>query len=377
MESSDDAIIGKDLDGTIVSWNSAAERIYGYTAEEVIGQPVSRFWRRLGCQDEMPNLLARIRRGERVEHYETLRRRKDGQIIHVALTVSPVHDSSGNIIGASKIARDITQRKRLEQEHRESERNLALLLDASERLHGSLDTREIIAHTFELAQRFIAADAYAIWRSEPATGAWNAIESSGLSESFPRHDVFDMSHAARTPLTLYAIEDVTESDLVTPGRPTYAREGIRSLLAAPFRMDGALMATLTFYFREARKFSPTERRIAMALVNLAATALSNAKLYQEQIRLRAEAQGPSSGRISSPALRWPSADRSTSSRRWPVSANWAFPDSPIGASCTCCAITAQSRTSAWPIPTRRKWNRRRSSGLTRRSRGDFRTESRT
>lgn len=289
VESSEAAIIGKDLDGTITSWNSAAEQIYGYTAEEVIGRPVS-ILAAPEIQDEMPNILARIRRGERVEHYETLRRRKDGQIIHVSLTVSPVRDSSGRIIGASKIARDITESKRLEQERRDLERNLALLLDASERLHESLDTREIITRTFELAQRFIAADAYAIWRSEPGTGAWSAIESAGLSESFPRHGVFAMSPTAQTPLTLYAIEDVTESDLVTPRRPAYAREGIHSLLAAPFRMGGALMATLTFYFRETRKFSLTERRIAMALVNLAATALSNAELYQEQIRLRAEAQ---------------------------------------------------------------------------------------
>jgi PAS domain S-box-containing protein len=117
VESSDDAIVSKDLNGVISSWNSGAERLFGYTAEEAIGQPVTmlippeRF-------DEEPSILERIRSGRKVDHYETVRRRKDGRLVDVSLTVSAVKNEYGKIIGASKIARDITQRRRADKEIR-------------------------------------------------------------------------------------------------------------------------------------------------------------------------------------------------------------------------------------------------------------------
>ncbi|HSV00698.1 MAG TPA: PAS domain S-box protein [Roseiarcus sp.] len=111
VESSDDAIVSKDLNGVIASWNSGAERVFGYTAEEIIGRPVTVLMPP-DRQNEEPGILERIRRGERIDHYETVRQRKDGSLIDVSLTVSPVRDSAGVIIGASKVARDITERRR-------------------------------------------------------------------------------------------------------------------------------------------------------------------------------------------------------------------------------------------------------------------------
>jgi PAS domain S-box-containing protein len=115
IESADDAIISKTLDGVITSWNPGAERIFGYSPEEVIGKPIT-----ILIPPEQHNeertILDKLRRGERVEHYETRRRRKDGTIIDISLTVSPVRDGEGRIVGASKIARDITERKRLQAE---------------------------------------------------------------------------------------------------------------------------------------------------------------------------------------------------------------------------------------------------------------------
>jgi len=124
VESSDDAIIGKDLDGIIRSWNRGAERLFGYTAEEIVGKHISTL-AAPDRVDEIPNIINRLRRGERVEHYETKRRTKDGKILTVSLTVSPIRDSSGTIVGASKVARDITETERQAQALREA--NAALI----------------------------------------------------------------------------------------------------------------------------------------------------------------------------------------------------------------------------------------------------------
>ena len=115
VESSDDAIIGKTLDGVITSWNQAAERILGYTADEIVGKPVSTLMPPEHSED-MTRILERIRRGERVGHFETKRLTKDGRVIDVSLSISPIRDADGKIIGASKVARDITDRKQAEEE---------------------------------------------------------------------------------------------------------------------------------------------------------------------------------------------------------------------------------------------------------------------
>ncbi len=115
VESSDDAIIGETLDGVITSWNQAAERILGYTAAEIVGKPVSALMPPDHSED-MVRILERIRRGERVGHFETQRLTKDGRVIDVSLSISPIRDADGTIIGAAKVARDITERKRAEAE---------------------------------------------------------------------------------------------------------------------------------------------------------------------------------------------------------------------------------------------------------------------
>lgn len=115
VETTDDAVISRDVNGIITSWNPAAERLYGYTAQEVIGKPVS-ILIPPERPDEEPLILARIRRGERIDHYETIRVAKDGRRLHVSLTVSPITDATGKIVGASKIARDISEQKRAQEE---------------------------------------------------------------------------------------------------------------------------------------------------------------------------------------------------------------------------------------------------------------------
>ena len=113
VASSDDAIVSKDLNGVITSWNRGAERMFGYTAEEAIGQSI-RLIIPVERQAEEDEVLRKLRAGESVDHFETIRRRKDGTLIPISLTISPVRSAEGEMVGASKIARDISERRRAE-----------------------------------------------------------------------------------------------------------------------------------------------------------------------------------------------------------------------------------------------------------------------
>ena len=118
VESSDDAIVSKDLNGIITSWNRGATELFGYTAEEAVGKHITLIVPE-DRRDEEKNILARLRHGERIDHFQTVRRRKDGSTLDLSLTISPVKDSAGRVIGASNVARDITHLKRIERALRE------------------------------------------------------------------------------------------------------------------------------------------------------------------------------------------------------------------------------------------------------------------
>ena len=150
VDSSEDAIIGKTMDTTIVSWNRGAERIYGYTAAEVIGRPISVLVPP-GSENEVPAIMERLRRGEKVEHYETKRQRKDGTVIDVSVTVSLIKTRSGEIIGASAVARDITERRQAE-----AARSHIARLEESQAAHRLLLER--VFETQEQERRRIARE---------------------------------------------------------------------------------------------------------------------------------------------------------------------------------------------------------------------------
>jgi PAS domain S-box-containing protein len=148
VQSSDDAIISKKLDGTIASWNAAAERIFGFTAAEAIGEPISIIIPDYLLTEES-DILAKIKNGSRIEHYETMRKRKDGSRILISLTASPIKDQNGNIIGASKIARDITFQKTAD----EKQAILAAIVDSSDDAIVSKTLDGIITSWNHAAQR--------------------------------------------------------------------------------------------------------------------------------------------------------------------------------------------------------------------------------
>jgi PAS domain S-box-containing protein len=164
VESSDDAIAGTTLDGLVTSWNKAAERIFGYTSEEMIGQSILR----LAVPehgDDMIDILDRIRRGERVHHYETMRRHKNGTILHTSLSVSPIYDPDGRLIGASKVSRDITAAKNAEMALRQSEARL-------QELHAEL------LHVLRLSAMGQVAAMLAHELNQPLTAIINYMEAA-------------------------------------------------------------------------------------------------------------------------------------------------------------------------------------------------------
>ncbi|MDA9407429.1 PAS domain S-box protein [Bradyrhizobium sp. CCBAU 45384] len=186
VESSDDAIVSKNLDGIITSWNKAAERIFGYSAPEAIGHPITLVIPEDRLSEER-EILTRIRRGERIDHFETVRRRRDGSSIVVSLTVSPVKDAHGNIVGASKIARDITPQKRAQEqigilareaEHRSKNilSNVQAIINLSQS-DTSESLKEVISgriqamanvHSLFVETRWIGAEVSAIAKQELA-----------------------------------------------------------------------------------------------------------------------------------------------------------------------------------------------------------------
>jgi PAS domain S-box-containing protein len=186
VESSDDAIVSKNLDGIITSWNKAAGRIFGYSASEAIGQPITLVIPQ-DRQSEEVEILTRIRRGERIDHFETMRQRKDGSLIDISLSVSPVKDANGIVVGASKIARDITQQKRAQEqisflareaEHRSKNilSNVQAIINLSQS-DTSESLKEVISgriqamanvHSLFVETRWIGAEVTAIAKQELA-----------------------------------------------------------------------------------------------------------------------------------------------------------------------------------------------------------------
>ena len=169
VDSSDDAIISKDLNGIITTWNQSAQRLFGYTAEEAVGRPVTMLMppERI---DEEPGILARIRKGERVDHFETIRRRKDGTLLDISLTISPVKDAQGTIIGASKIARDITSQKRIQAALAESEARFRELANSMPQIVWTADKEGRLDYFNERWHQFTGMDADA-----PAAAAFDAF----------------------------------------------------------------------------------------------------------------------------------------------------------------------------------------------------------
>jgi PAS domain S-box-containing protein len=290
IEYSDDAIITKTLQGIISSWNPGAQRIFGYTAAEAVGQPVTLLIPK-NHLDEEPDILNRLRRGERIDHYETVRRRKDGELINVSLTVSPIKDSSGRIIGASKIARDITRQKRAEELIREQAHVLALLDTTGKTIASQLDLQNVLQTVTDTATQLTGAKFGAFFynvMSEQGEAFLLYTLSGAPREMFenlglPRNtEVFQPTFFGQAPVRS---PDITKDPRYGKMAPHFGMPKghvpVCSYLAVPVTSrSGEVMGGLFFGHPEPDRFTERAEQLVVGVAAQAAVAMDNARLYE-------------------------------------------------------------------------------------------------
>lgn len=289
VESSDDAIIGKSIDGTITSWNKGAERLYGYKKEEIVGKPVSVLMPP-SKKSDFPAIRKLLKQGKRIEHYETKRITKDKRILDVSLTISPIKNEKGKLIGASKIARDITYRKYMEN-------NLHFLSEASKVLSSSLNYTQTLKNVAKLAVPRVA-DWCVIDMLKP-DGAVELLEIAHTNQKKAKwakklREVFtaDMNASTGLPKVLktgntefYPVvtnEMIKQSISDNKKLKSVQKLGIKSVMIVPLCIDNICIGAITFIAAESgRNFNQMDLAMAQELADRAALAIKNAILYEE------------------------------------------------------------------------------------------------
>jgi PAS domain S-box-containing protein len=285
VQSSDDAILSVDLEGIIATWNRGAERLFGYTTEEVIGQPVEMLIPS-NRRGEEPRILARVRNGEHVEHYETIRLGKDGRRIPVSLTVSPIVDAAGEVIGASKIARDITDRKRAEEALAKRAEEQAALYEFTDRLLRASAAEEIYDAALDAIVRALGCERASILRFDNA-GAMKFVASRGLSDDYRRavEGHLPWTRETRNPQPI-CIADIDAAELDPSLKATVKEEGIGALAFIPLTARGELAGKFMTYYGAPHLFADAEVDLAVNIARQLGFSLE--RIHAEEERRKAE-----------------------------------------------------------------------------------------
>ena len=281
VESSDDAIISVDLEGTVATWNGGAERLLGYTAEEVVGEPVANLIPsdRVGEENK---ILERIRRGERIDHYRTFRRRKNGSLVSVSLSVSPIRDGNGAVIGASKIARDMTEQDRTRGLLERRMEEQAALYEFTDRLFRAQTLDDIYEAGLDAIMRALECDRASILMFDGA-GVMKFVAARGLSESYRAavegHSPWTRETKDAQPIV---IADIEAAELEPALKATIKAEGIAALAFIPLTARGALAGKFMAYYRRPHEF--TDKGIALAVVIARQLGFSVERLRADEAR---------------------------------------------------------------------------------------------
>ncbi|HUC86023.1 MAG TPA: PAS domain S-box protein, partial [Candidatus Acidoferrales bacterium] len=297
VNSSDDAIIGKTLAGIITSWNPGAEKIFGYAAAEAIGQPI-RLLFPPDRADEEKELLARIGRGERIDHFETVRVCKDGRRIHVSATLSPVTDAGGKIIGASKIARDITRHKLQAQEISRMSRLYSALSQVNQSIVRSRSREELFANICRVMIEFGRFELAWVGQLNPETKEVNVVAQHGAASAVGyvknirvyANDRPEGSGPAGVSIRdgrAYVCNDFGNDPAMAPWHELAVRHGLAACVSVPILLAGKVCGALLVYAAEKDFFGDKE----VALMVEAALDISFAldHFAMEQQRREAEA----------------------------------------------------------------------------------------
>jgi sigma-B regulation protein RsbU (phosphoserine phosphatase) len=304
VEYSEDAIISKDLDGTIRSWNLGAERLYGYSRAEAVGKPIAML-APPGLEDEIPMIIERIRRGERVEHFETRRRHKDGHEVYVSLTVSPVRGEHGAVVAASIIARDLTKRREAEVALQESERRLQAALAESRRNQRAAESAhreaealarqlEDIRAVVEVGHAHSSLDdllhgllQYVHGQLESdATSILLVDDDKKFGQRVAVGRVDEVTVAMFATVSQSLIHRVVErhapivlDDTSGIGEPRARGSGVRSLIGVPLLVQDELIGSLCTGQLDRRVFTTDDVHQLQLTADRAAIAIDNARLY--------------------------------------------------------------------------------------------------
>jgi PAS domain S-box-containing protein len=282
VESSDDAIVSKTLDGVIRTWNAGAERIFGYTPDEIIGQPVTRIIPMERLVEER-DILERIVRGEPVHHFETVRVARDGRRVDISLTVSPIRDTSGRIIGASKVARDISERKRAEQALRASEGRHRFLAELAVVTQPLTDPTAVMAMTARLLAEHLDVDRC----------AYAEIEDEDLYVIIGDHTRGVPSIVGRWPVAVFGddhlramlaneawVVDNVDTDPRTrhTDLTAYRATTIRAVICLPLHKHGKFTAAMAVHQSSPRRWTADEIALVRTVVDRCWEALERARV---------------------------------------------------------------------------------------------------
>jgi PAS domain S-box-containing protein len=291
VESSDDAIVSKDLNSIITSWNPAAERMFGYTPDEAIGKSI-----RMLIPDDLQNeedvVMSKIRAGEKVDHYETIRKRKDGTTFAISLTVSPILDASGNIVGASKIARDVSDRVAMEAAAVEYATNTAKLSAVGAMVASTLDREIVVQKVTDAATDLTHAEFGAFFYNvrDESGDTYMLYALSGAAREAFAHFPHPRATAIFAPTfngeTIVRLADVTKDPRYGRNHPYQGMPPghlpVRSYLAVPVKgVSGTVLGGLFFGHSQAGVFREQHERLAVGVASWASVALENARLYSE------------------------------------------------------------------------------------------------
>jgi len=287
VDSADDPIVSKDLNGIVVSWNPGAQHLFGYSAEEMIGKPITTIIPAyLG--DEEQRILQRIRRGGRIEHYETVRRCKDGRLVDVSLTISPMRDTHGTIVGASKIARDVTPRKRAQALVKRRADEQAALYRFSNRLYRAETVKDIHGAALDAIMDAMHCSRASILRCD-RDGVMRFVAWRGLSDGYrfatTGHSPWSPGDANPHPV---CVADIDSAELEPHIKEIVKDEGIGALAFIPLMADGRVAGKFMVYYDAPREFDAEEIELALTLARQLGFALE--RMRAEQARLSIEAE---------------------------------------------------------------------------------------